>query len=360
MTNDEMKEITDRLDKLTYKLGQIQAKLNSIEAGHAEPKEPPRKPRLKDIHAEKGYYADFPTSEEDDPDFKRKFIKLVRGLDEVSCKQITQIIQRLRILKESTDDFLPEFSDDEMRRLEFVENHFYPEILRVCEGCYSYNGYVLPVPTFEPSVFLDKCGLNEISAPEEIVHRDIIDAGAFVGDSSLLLSRLTSENVYAFEPTAKNYENLLKTIEMNKLKNVVPCKYALGSEKGTIDMTNAIVSSSNAFVENSRMPYTATEKVDVITLDEFVEEHNLDVGLIKTDVEGAEQMLLKGAMKTIRRQRPTLLISIYHNASDFFGIKPKLEKLNVGYKFKIHRPVIGTVLMETMLIAESFGYYNEF
>ena len=89
------------------------------------------------------------------------------------------------------------------------------------------------------------------------------------------------------------------------------------------------------------------------TLDSFVEENGLNVGLIKVDVEGAEQLLLQGALETIRRMKPALLFSIYHNADDFFCIKPILEELGLGYHFRIRHPAIGTVLTETMLIAET-------
>ena len=86
--------------------------------------------------------------------------------------------------------------------------------------------------------------------------------------------------------------------------------------------------------------------------DDFVRENGLRPGLIKVDVEGAEQQFLAGARETIRTMKPALLISIYHNGDDFFSIKPMLEELNPDYRFRIRHPAIGTVLMETMLIAE--------
>ncbi|MBQ7614968.1 MAG: FkbM family methyltransferase, partial [Butyrivibrio sp.] len=260
-------------------------------------------------------------------------------------------LKRIKDLKSIKDHLLPAFSDDEMKELKKLEE-FEKAIKREGDNCFSYKEYKLPEPRFEACVFLDRCGVENLDNPEYFRDKDIIDAGAFIGDSALIFSELTNGKVYSFEPTGENYESLLKTIELNGLKNVEACNYALGAEKGTADMTNAIVSSTNSYVEKSRMPYTATESVKVIRLDDFVRKHGLNVGLIKTDVEGAEQLLLKGAMETIKSQRPTLLISIYHNTSDFYDIKPMLEGLDLGYTFKIRHPAIGTVLMETMLIAE--------
>ena len=308
--------------------------------------------RMPDKHFEREFYKNFTLSEEDDPAFKEKYDKLVGGLDEESVKTVDVILQRLRELRASTDHMLPPFSLREQEQIDFIEEHFNREIKRESKDCFVYGEYKLASPRFEACVFVDKCGLASVDNPAYFADKDIIDAGAFIGDSALIFAGLTTRSVYAFEPTGENYRSMEKTIELNGLKNVVPCKYALGREKGQVVMTNSMASSTNAYLDKSAMPYTGTETVDVITLDEYVKEHGLQVGLIKVDVEGAEQELLAGALETIKTQKPTLLFSIYHNASDFFSIKPILEELDLGYKFKIRHPAIGTVLMETMLIAE--------
>lgn len=51
-------------------------------------------------------------------------------------------------------------------------------------------------------------------------------------------------------------------------------------------------------------------------------------------------------------------ISIYHNASDFFDIKPLLESWNLNYSFKIVRPVDMGIQCETLLIAEQLEDFN--
>ena len=72
------------------------------------------------------------------------------------------------------------------------------------------------------------------------------------------------------------------------------------------------------------------------------------------DLEGFEQPFLRGALNTIKTQKPALMISIYHNYSDFFDIKPMLENLNLGYKFKIVRPEEHLALVTTSMIAEVY------
>ena len=101
-------------------------------------------------------------------------------------------------------------------------------------------------------------------------------------------------------------------------------------------------------------------KVPCTTVDAFVRENKLEVGLIKVDVEGAEQMLLRGAEHTLREQRPALCIAIYHNMDDFMHIKPWLENLGLGYRFRIFRPVLEpSFMVETVLLAEIDGTQSE-
>jgi ribosomal protein L19 len=87
------------------------------------------------------------------------------------------------------------------------------------------------------------------------------------------------------------------------------------------------------------------------TVDNVVNEHNLNFGLLKLDVEGAEISVLEGSVESIKKFRPVLLISIYHGPEDFFEIKPMLEKMGVNYKFTIRKLAPGSTHGETMLLA---------
>jgi hypothetical protein len=69
-------------------------------------------------------------------------------------------------------------------------------------------------------------------------------------------------------------------------------------------------------------------------------------------LEGYERNFLLGAEKTIKEQRPALSISIYHNYEDFFTIKPLIESWNLGYAFKVLKPLDGRIMAETILLAE--------
>lgn len=74
----------------------------------------------------------------------------------------------------------------------------------------------------------------------------------------------------------------------------------------------------------------------MVPLDQYVREQRLGpVGLIKADVEGMGLELLKGALETIRRDRPILSLCIYHNREEFLGTYDMLRSLNLPYSYKV-------------------------
>ncbi|MDR3109210.1 MAG: FkbM family methyltransferase [Planctomycetaceae bacterium] len=186
---------------------------------------------------------------------------------------------------------------------------------------YQYKNFKLTKKTFEPSIFTDGYEINKLKTADKIRQDKelaIFDVGAYIGDSALILRDFFPDNrIYAFEAIPDFCKEIEKTILLNDLKKVVPVNLALGDHIGTI--------------ECSYDGHTGLTKVD--TLDNYVHKNNIRVGLIKTDIEGAEWALLLGALETIREQKPTLIISIYHNYNDFFKIKPMIESLGLGYTF---------------------------
>lgn len=69
------------------------------------------------------------------------------------------------------------------------------------------------------------------------------------------------------------------------------------------------------------------------------------------DIEGAEWDAVHGAVETIKKFRPILLLSIYHTPTDFFQIKPFIEKLGCNYRFVVRKLVPESFIAELMLIA---------
>ena len=158
----------------------------------------------------------------------------------------------------------------------------------------------------------------------------VFDIGAFKGDTAYFFSKKCSNKarIYAFEPDENNYKVLLKIKEKYKLNNVITKNILLSNAEKEIDFISMI--------EN-----TPTIKKNAITIDKFVEENNIEkIDYIKMDVEGAERNILEGAIKTIKKFKPSLAIAIYHGGKlfmeDFYNIPIFIKNvINEDYEYYI-------------------------
>jgi len=210
--------------------------------------------------------------------------------------------------------------------------------------------YKLSVNHFEMPVFHHKYGISEL--PREVVEglkgRDFIDGEAFIGDSALVLSEFKPRRINAFEPLSENYNLLLKTIQLNNLQSiVVPVKKALGSTRGSL----RIIHQGSASFISEVLGLNEGEEIEVVTLDYFVEENNLDVGLIKLDVEGYELEVLKGTRETIKKYKPVMIIAVYHLGQDFFEIPRLVKSLSPEYKLRFLNLNAESPFAERVLLA---------
>ena len=146
--------------------------------------------------------------------------------------------------------------------------------------------------------------------------RDIIDAGGFVGDTLLLFKALFGNSkLHSFEPGDLSYKQLSNMLADDiKAGNILAHKKGLGEKPGTIRLsrTRSIPDATASMAIDYHKGDDFYEDVEVITLDDYVREHNLDVGLIKVDVEGFEPEVIRGALETIKKSHPVMVLAFYH------------------------------------------------
>ena len=285
-------------------------------------------------------------------DSAQRFNALISGLDNESKNTVSDIIHRMEVISDGDKALRDIFSQREQDEFVRMNDEFSSKIVKLNDNLYYYNGYYLPVNQFDSSVFYSKYAIDELTTLDSVRNKDIIDAGGYVGDTALLFSSYTDKSIHVFEASPSNMDIIRETIRLNQLENIVPVSKALGEKSGTATFSLGERNSCNSLVERPGYNYPNHIEVPVITLDDYVRENNLEVGLIKVDIEGGEQLLLKGAVETIRTQHQILLISIYHSANDFFEIKPMIEKMCDKYTFRIIKPANSAIVIETILLAE--------
>ena len=285
-------------------------------------------------------------------DSAQRFSALISGLDNESKNTVSDIIHRMGMIADGNKSLQDVYTQREQEEFVRMNDEFSSKIVKLNDNLYYYNGYYLPVNQFDSSVFYSKYAIDELTTLDSVRNKDIIDAGGYVGDTALLFSSYTDKSIHVFEASPSNMDIIRETIRLNQLENIVPVSKALGENSGTATFSLGERNSCNSLVERPGYNYPNHIEVPVITLDDYVRENNLEVGLIKVDIEGGEQLLLKGAVETIRTQHPILLISIYHSANDFFEIKPMIEKMCDKYTFRIIKPANSAIVIETILLAD--------
>ncbi len=284
-------------------------------------------------------------------DFYSKYISLCNGLDIRSVREINKILSRIQFIKNKIrNKKINIYSIEEQQERIKIFTNFTNRFVRISDNLYVYDNYKLPICHFERCVFLYKHGISLVKNLDMVRTKDIIDAGGFIGDSALILSEYTDKSIFSFEANPNNLKLFYETIKLNNLKNVHVIEKALYSSE--TELTFNLNDAASSINKLHGINYGNSITVQATTIDKFVGDNKLDIGLIKLDVEGAELDVLIGAEKTIKKFKPVLLLSIYHKPSDFFELKPILEKWVPDYNFTIYNPVDINVALETMIIAQ--------
>jgi FkbM family methyltransferase len=293
-----------------------------------------------------------PRLEIGEEEHKKNVDNLFKNLDSNARQNLEYLISKIDKcfynLVVPNQEILNQNEIDKMKSLQF----FWHEIKQT-DDYYEYKKFKLPINYFEPTVFLCKHNLDKLTTLNDIGNKAIIDAGAYIADSVLVFRDnplLKNNPIYAFEPVARHYRLAQKTLALNNIENIVLENIALGNEKlDNIQMEDTI-RMGGVCARVSKNKFDGNISMD--TLDNYVKKHNIQVGLIKVDIEGFEQNFLQGAINTIKEQKPILLISIYHNYDDFVKIKPMIESWDLGYKFNFYKGVNQYVFGDILLFCE--------
>lgn len=141
-------------------------------------------------------------------------------------------------------------------------------------------------------------------APGSVVY----DIGAHAGFFTLLGADLVgpSGRVVAFEPSPHSLDHLRTHLELNAVDGVQVIEAAVSATTGTARFEESPESLA-AHLSNS-----GGVTVSTVTLDELTAAGTIpDPDTIKINAEGAEADVIRGGHATIKRSRPTVLLSTH-------------------------------------------------
>ncbi len=159
---------------------------------------------------------------------------------------------------------------------------------------------------------------------------NIIEIGTNIGYYSLIFSSKIGKSgkLFAFEANPQIFEMLHQTIEINGfLDRVELVNKAATDSSGKISFnilkrhhgSGSITSFSDEHLERSREE-VETINVDTISLDEYFNDRDIKIDVIKIDAEGSEPYILDGMRKLINDNHDIIIICEF-NPALIYGAK---------------------------------------
>ena len=177
----------------------------------------------------------------------------------------------------------------------------------------------------------------------------VVDVGAHIGTFTVPAAK-KAKIVHSFEPVIQSFMRLTEHIEMNSLSNVTPHNFALGDSLTSAEIecmplfnTGAakLTISRGALIFHDlgdehtppkyRMLVKTLDSLDLPALD-----------FLKCDTEGCELLVVQGAIETIKKFRPIMVMEHNYIAERDEVMKVLLEA-GISYRCTlIHDPTMGS------------------
>ena len=152
-----------------------------------------------------------------------------------------------------------------------------------------------------------------------------VDGGANLGVYTVIASNAVGDHgrVLSFEPGNDAYERLSANVAANGATNISPRKAALSDSSGHAPLYHTAGHSVSYSLAPDSDDDTSSEQVKTLTIDEVMAEEGLDrLDFVKLDVEGSEELALRGAEQSLARFRPTVMFETLSEAA----ISPDLSR----------------------------------
>lgn len=170
------------------------------------------------------------------------------------------------------------------------------------------------------------------AAVEAFRPRDFWDVGAYFGYYGFLVKSHDARARVTFcEPDPANAELVRRTLDRTGSSGMCLLEAALSDVDGTAVFASDPISGSTAALDPresvAHRIWDAARNIDVttLTLDTAVAGDRVD--MLKIDVEGHEEQVVRGGARTLERFRPLIVFECFHGGDE---ICERLEQL--GYE----------------------------
>ena len=168
------------------------------------------------------------------------------------------------------------------------------------------------IPYIYKEIYFDGVYVDIFNTKKDMI---VVDVGANIGIVTDYMRKF-SKKVFAIEPSSEHFEALKKNKEFNKWDNVEVFKMAIADKDGEMTLFHH---DNNRTCHSLTQNYTkaygyGSEKVKTMAIDTFFKENNIEkVDFMKFDVEGAEDLILRGiGFKRVAEKIKAIEVEFHH------------------------------------------------
>ena len=191
------------------------------------------------------------------------------------------------------------------------------QFLELPDETFEYS-FDLPMPLADWDVFASWERERFHSMRANLDVGDVLfDVGTEQGWCNLLYAQFVgAENMVLIEPTKEFWPNIKATWEANYTAQPMACYDGLISDitnTKTRVFTPWPAAAAGDLIDRNKYQYVHDHDVEVpqMTLDDLVKRSGIIPNAITVDVEGAEILVIRGALETLIEHRPLVWLSLH-------------------------------------------------
>ena len=153
----------------------------------------------------------------------------------------------------------------------------------------------------------------------------VLDVGGHHGLMAIVAAKAVGPTgrVVSFEPNPAARKYFEQNMALNHISNILIEPIGLSDHAGEASffMQRGTASWNSSLFEQFIAPGYETEEmtVPIKTMDQYIEETGIVPSLIKIDIEGSEFLALQGALDSIRKHHPVLIMEFNPVAAEAAG-----------------------------------------
>jgi len=194
-------------------------------------------------------------------------------------------------------------------------------------------------------------------------HKNIVDVGCNIGQSSMLMLIGTENRLICVDPNPRALSVCAENLIYNRLSTQVNFVNAFVGEEEGKEIEFFTIGAGAAGSMFSSFAKTASRHkksiyVKTRTLDSICKQSNFIPDLIKIDVEGAEQFVLRGIGEFLLKNKPAIFVEMH--SGEGLGIEENTSIVLGWCKQHAYQPFYlknGTILSDPTIVSRRGRYH---